>query len=436
MLYSELNRINLNVLIQDSEYEAVPDISSCYVHNAIDWTIWHKELEQTEEPEEIVEDYDNGWEISSFVSDDLEDAYLNYALTDISSNVKVMTEYDSDIVKIYAGQFEVDGTINYDCFVEADAPFQYRDAPPPPPYRGSWWTFNNGAFQWIGGWPKSIPECRFSYGPFCGPGCPDPHHHDNNHEMLDRVLTLSVIQNLVFVFDPQHVLKGIISLPSINEDVRTITKDYIGKLIDFAKQNYYKLSFKNMDEVLREFSKVHAFLPSIKVAHKKPKEMPERPVNAVFEISEKAILTPPCTKYILPDTSTLRTFIERSNWKTYSVNRSFDIGIPEPFKPEPLVPSDDISAIMDHVNALQDVASEIYNSYNNRYTIYTKLTEGYLAKAKDKTKSTAIMTLSDLFRNTKEIDKVYDKDKNFIIVLPQPFCNKETLQMLTNVKYQ
>ena len=88
MLYSELNRINLNVLIQEPDYEAVPDISSCYVHNAVDWTIFYKEPDTKKKPTE--KDYDNGWELSAFVEDDLEDAYLQYSLTDISSNLKLM----------------------------------------------------------------------------------------------------------------------------------------------------------------------------------------------------------------------------------------------------------------------------------------------------------------------------------------------------------
>jgi hypothetical protein len=264
MLFSELNKINLNVLMQDLDgYEEVPDLLSCYVHNAnkMDWTIWSKEIDQNTNEED--ESY-NGWKINRLSEDNIEDSYLRNALSDISANLTLIDdENGSDIVKIYAGKFDVDGTIDYSAFIENEdiiPEFRHPHHHDVMFHRGCWWTFNNGAFQWIGGWPKSIPECRFSYGPFCGP---DPHHHhDNNHKMLDDYVHLSKLPNLNFIFDTEHVLKGIVSLPCASQELMIRTKTFIEEFL----MDYQEMSFENIDSLLKDYSNKNAYFPTISVA--------------------------------------------------------------------------------------------------------------------------------------------------------------------------
>ena len=413
MLFSELNKINLNVLLQDTDYESVPDLSACVVHNKKDWTLFVKKF-YAEEDDETVVDLGtpvivDGWETYELYSKDLEDSYLNHALTDISNSLVLSENEDSDIVKIYAGQFDVDGTLDYDSFIEGEELFSHRHPEPRQgywPFWGSWWTFNNGAFQWIGG-PKSIFECRYSYGPFNYPppshNFPrlphvDPHHFDSNHKKLDEYVALSIIPNLIFIFDPMHVLKGIVSIPCANEELREMTKNYIENLLNYAHTNFSSLSFKNIDTILYEFSKEYAYIPLIRVAKKnKVHQEPSKPVEALIELEDNDE-TSGSYKYILPDNNKISTFLDGSIWKTYSVKEAFE-----------------------------NVSSK---------KVFTLIGEHNVFKPLDGSKLTVLVTMSDIFKQSKIINKLLkDETDVHFIILPTDFCNKEFLKFISNVKY-
>lgn len=448
MLFSELNRIDLNVLIQDPEYEVVPDISSdCYIHNKNTWTKYVNE--HFSDPDETVvalldevdEDTD-GWKIKDLHSDYLEDSYLYNALEDISKTLVVNDKPNSDLVKIFIGQFDADGTIDYQSIVDDDFDFHPRHPDFHPPKRGSWWTFSNGAFQWIGGWPKSIFECRFSYGPFCGV---DPHHFDNNHKMLDKFASLSILQNLIFVFDEFHVLKGIVSLPCGTEDLVEMTKNFIRGFLNYAKTKY-KMTFKNLDKILKEYSQMDGYIPVIKIAKKKKEcKIENKPVIAIFDIIEKPqeiLYASDKFNYIFPNTDNMSLFLGKSKWKSYKIDMSLDI---PPAKPithvieppwDPLVPEDTLEIVEEHVNNLQAAVTNIYNEVK-RITIITTLSEGFICKPIEGERTTALLTIGEMFKNTKLIRKIKDDQKIDlrIVVLPENFRNKETLNFITNVRY-
>lgn len=401
MLFSELNQINLNVLLQDTKYESVPDLSACVIHNKKDWTLFVKHL-YAENDKTVVNlnepvHVQNGWGVNELYSENLEDAYLNYALTEISNNVILASDDNSDIVKIYTGEFEKDGTINYECLVDGDELFSGRSIEPHKfkPIRGWWWTFNNGAFQWCNGGPKSIFECRYSYGPF---NCPDPHHHDTNHEMVDHYFALSLIPNLIFVFDEYHVLKGIVSLPCVHKDLRAITKNYIENLLAYSHEHYTELSFKNMDTILYQFSQEYAYIPMIRVAKKHAPPELSKPVKAMFEL-ENNEQTSGTYKFITRDNNKISTFLQDSIWSIYSVKEAFE-----------------------------DVSDK---------KLYTLLGEHVIFPSIKNVKSTIMFTLSDVFKQTKEINKLVSNGETNVhfIVLPTDFCNKEFLKFISNVKY-
>lgn len=460
MLFSELNRINLSVLIEDPKYEYVPDISAdCYVHNKGIWKKFVKEIYNEIDDDLVVkipneqniiepEDLGDGWNTISLYDDDLQNTYLLRLFGDISENLIEKTDLKSDIVNIYAGQFDADGTFDYESLVD-DNDFQTRNQnmilPPHPPI-GSWWTFNNGAFQWIGG-PKSIFECRYSYGPFnalpfCGS---DPHHFDNNHKMLDNINYLSFLPNLIFVFDELHILKGIVSLPCGNSNLIIKTKKFIEDFTNYATSNY-QLSFKNIDKILKEYSCTqNIYIPTIKILHKHPiHKVEKKPVVAIFDIIEKTQEIEYDTdhfKYILPNKDNMSIFLENSKWKSYKIDLSLNIpkvpSIPSGYEPlPPLKPEDTLATVEDHVNKLQGAVQEIYGEIS-RYNLITSLSERYICKPLEGKRSTAMLTISDIFKYAKEIRKIKENTEYDlrIIVLPEKFCNKETLSFITNVRY-
>ena len=449
MLFSELNRINFNVLIQDPTYEVVPDISAdCYIHNKDEWTKYVEKFYADPDdtiiafPDQKDEDKD-GWKLKELGSDNLEDRYLYHALDDISKTLKVKTEPDSDLVKIYAGQFDANGTIDYAALIEDDFEFHPRHFYPCHPHRGEWWTFSNGAFQWIGGWPTSIFECRFSYGPFCGV---DPHHFDNNHEMLDRFNSLSILPNLIFVFDEMHVLKGIISLPCGTDDLVGMTQNFIRGFLGYA-QTKHEMSFANLDKILQEYSQIDGYIPTIKVAHKHEKPKSEsKPLIAIFDIAQSNLnLEPEGTyKYILPNKNTMSGFLAKSRWKSYKIDMSIHIPYYGPigkFKPPPYEPLDEYSTMEDieeHVNDLQGSIATEYQQFV-RYNFITTLSERFITKPinVNEEASTALLTISDIFKYAKEIKKIKEEAKFEFktVVLPENFCDKRTLSFITNVRY-
>ncbi len=454
MLFSELNRINLNVLVQDTDYEVLPNLNQCYVHNKVDWTIWTK-IKYPKRDNTIVDifidvdkDTEDGWEIREISSMPEQDSYLNNAFKDISDNLVVLSKKknaNTDYVKIYAGQFEADGTLNYNAFIENEDVFPCHVREPYRLYRGSWWTFNNGAFQWIGGGPKSIPECRFSYGPFSGP---DPHHHDTNHEIRDNYFTLSKLPNLNFIFDEKHVLKGIVSLPCATEELKNSTKTFISGFLQFAWSKYHQMTFKNIDSILKDYSNINALIPTIRIAEKQKPRLACKPCMAVFELTRKPfIIKPDKYNYIFPDESNANTMLNSSVWSKYSVDTMYGVNpFPEVTEITGYVPPlEDDNTLGDAFKRLNEFTGSVYKIYNNfdRVTIYTVLNEGKLLDLKDSEfHSTALMTPSELFRSAKEIRKTIDslphtddEYKMHVIVLPEKFCNKETLKLISNVRY-
>jgi Na+/phosphate symporter len=86
---------------------------------------------------------------------------------------------------------------------------------------------------------------------------------------------------------------------------------------------------------------------------------------------------------------------------------------------------DTLHTVMDHVNRFSGTVYRVYNECN-RFTLYTMLTEGMIGKNKERFDSAALMTLSDLFKHTKDIRKLIeslhdDKDieKIHVIVFVQ-----------------
>lgn len=478
MLFSELNRLNLNVLIQDSKYEEVPSLrisrdqkeysnGACYVHNRDHWTLWYESIGKENDLDIVLphENPDfNGWELrelSSVPYGQLQNTYLECALTDISNNMVLTNNVDSDVVKIYSGELSIDGTVDYESIIDNEDVFGCRGAHSEhhplhgnkaPPFNDSWWTFSNGAFQWIGG-TKSIYECRFSYGPFndcCGGQ--DPHHcEDTNHKIFDDYLKLSKLYNLNFIFDKQHVLKGIVSLPCPDENSIVLTKKFIGDFLSFVENKYTNgMTFKNIDNILKEFSKTSIYFPTIRVAFGESCECPEKddePIEAVFELTRNPyILLPNKYKYVKPDANDFNSFFNKSIWHSFNVNPSFAItkyDYGSEISSLPLLkPEDTLWDTMEHVNQMQGVVIKL-NADFDKYQKYTLLSEKKLWKSTDGFDSTAIMTLSDLFKNAKTINKMFEDDQLndnlystlHIIVLPKNFCNKDILKMISNVRY-
>lgn len=456
MLFSELNKINLNVLIQDSPYEAVPDISACYVHNAVDWTIFCNQLfdETDATPKEVESTIIPGWNVTelSCETEELEQTYLYRALTDISASlIDMSTDISSDLVKVYGGKFAPDGTFDYDAILNNEGLFEHRCIEPLHHYGHrhhpfeNWWTFNNGAFQWIGGWPKSIYECRFSYGPFYGGPIPPPppvpkvdqHHFDTNTKMIDNVMALSFLPNLIFIFDEWHILKGIISLPCATTEIVQITKDYISNLLKYLQDHFSELTFKNIDNVIKNFGHDYMTIPNIRVAKRHKPQTFEEPIEAIISFStSNKISIAEQFKFILPDKNDFPTFFEKSYWKEYFILDSFHLPktvIPDVDK---LVYSDNMKKIIDVVNGLNSNIQVISYSLAeaNKYTL---LSESYLAKTNRKIFRTSLMSISDLFRNAKLINGLQfaDEDGICIIVLPTGFCDKESFKFIANVKY-
>lgn len=436
MLFSELNRINLNVLIEDSPYEAVPDISACYVHNAVDWTIFAKPVHTDIDVDFEGELVGNGWKVRELSCDidDMESTYLEYALTDISCDMPMADEEDSDIVKIYGGKFEADGTFDYSGIVESEGSFVRRGNEFARhchcgPAFGAWWTFNNGAFQWIGG-PKSIMECRYSYGPFdCG--CHhDPHHEDNNHKFADHCATMSMLPNLIFVFDPLRTLKGIVSLPCATSELREITQNYIGNLLSFMISNYKEITFKNFDNILKAFSTECPFIPTIHIA--KPNRFMEikEPVGTRFTFDKAfKVVIPADRKYIFPDDAKYSTFFDRSIWNSYSILDSFKV--PFEAKYDDLDDGVTMDDIRRRVNELQ------WTIYYNliQSSMFAWLSETYAIKPKNDDSSVSLMTISDMFKQAKVLNELKETENFHTIVLPKLFCDKEMLNLVANVKY-
>ena len=110
----------------------------------------------------------------------------------------------------------------------------------------------------------------------------------------------------------------------------------------------------------------------------------------------------------------------------------------------PLVPADSLGRTKEEVNKLQKLD---YTSLKHRQ-IYSVVSESYPVKPKKGEVSTALLTISDLFKHTKEINKIINEmvedpdtkkpvranDWNAII-LPEGFCNRETLNFITTVKF-
>lgn len=474
MLFSELNRINLNVLIQDPDYEVLPSLripkieitpehntvtmysdGNCYIHNMYDWRVWYSSPVDTltiDISDNEDERDDNGWKLSPiYINPDesLETKYLEHAFTDISNDMLYASDISSDVVKIFAGAFDIDGTIDYSAFIDNEDIFDLCDRDSDnkvkhPPFREHWWTFNNGAFQWIGGL-KSIPECRFSYGPFFDS---DPHHKDTNHKMLDDYLRFSVIPNLHFIFNTQHVLKGIVSLPCADKDLIRITKKFFEDFIAFVWQHFNnKLTFKTIYSILKEFCKGSEsfYLPTIRIAHPYKKHIIDDPKEVVFNLLKNPnVPKAESYKYIFKNDNNLNTFLNNSIWKTFTVNPSFAVSKividGNPSDLDPLYSHNTLYDTMEHVNELQNLTKKIFAEYE--YTNkFTKLTEKYLVESSDGFDSTALMTLSDLFKQAKNIKNIFDKydDKKdiplHIIVLPEKLCNKDILKLISNVRY-
>jgi hypothetical protein len=266
--------------------------------------------------------------------------------------------------------------------------------------------------------------------------------------MLDDYLHLSKLPNLNFIFDTKHVLKGIVSLPCANEQLKIMTKNFIGNFLNFAWENFHEMSFKNFDTILREFSQIYAYIPTIRVIHKAQHKPIEKPIHAVFELMRKPyIIKPENNKYIFPDVNDFNSFINKSIWKTYSIDTLCGIApFPEVTEITSYVPElTEESTLGDTMKRINEFAGSIYKVYNNfdRVTLYTILSESYLISSKEtELDSTALMTLSDIFKNAKNIrntiDGLYnneDIDKIHIIVLPEKFCNKEILKLISNVRY-
>lgn len=459
MLFSELNRINLNVLIQDSPHETVPDISSCYVHNAEDWTIFCNELFDNPDQTEVQIPNDNksivpGWNVTelSCTKEEVEQTYLYRALTDISNSLLVATDISSDLVKVYAGEFAADGTVDYDAIINADGVFENIDSRDPKcehpgTFYRSWWTFNNGAFQWIGG-PKSIFECRYSYGPF---NCPhqaqfhrppqfpphDPNHEETNHKMLDHVHEFVFLPNLIFVFNEWHVLKGIVSLPCINTELVEITKNYLTNFLRYAQEHFSELTFKNIDNVIRNFGYDYLTVPMIKVARKHLPEELKKPIEAVITFTNmNKVVFIDDFNYILSNMNDFPTFFNKSCWKNYYILDSMHIG-------KTVIPTvnrltyDDTNVfkIIDTINDLSKMTEIVYYSLveNNRYTL---LSTSYLAKPRKNFSTTSLMTIADLFKHAKEINNLnFDESNTCIVVLPEGFCTSDDFKFIANVKY-
>ena len=208
------------------------------------------------------------------------------------------------------------------------------------------------------------------------------------------------------------------------------------------------MSFKNFDTILREFSQIYAYIPTIRVIHKAKHKSFEKPIHAVFELMRKPyIIKPENNKYIFPDVNDFNSFINKSIWKTYSIDTLCGIApFPEVTEITSYVPElTEESTLGDTMKRINEFAGSIYKVYNNfdRVTLYTILSESYLISSKEtELDSTALMTLSDIFKNAKNIrntiDGLYnneDIDKIHIIVLPEKFCNKEILKLISNVRY-
>lgn len=333
----------------------------------------------------------NGWNLYPQSEDvDREDSYLHIALDTIKGSIKLVGDDDSDIIQLYSGPTRLDGTLDFDAFlynkgVFGPAPNFDMFRRNPAGYFGGWWTFSNGAFQWCNG-PKSIFECRFSYGPF-GPGPHphwhgvDPHHFDKNDKYKDDFISKSIVPNLVFIFDKMHELKGIVSLPCIDDYQRQIEYNFIENFQEYSR-SMGKLSFKNIDQRLKEFASKYVTIPTIHVAVP-PEEIGfedhETILNYETSIDDK--LEYKAYHYIREDADKmLMDFFNRSIWSTYSFSDSIDSSLSKMVLPVVI---------------------------RDRY---------FIDKRRDF--NAALANISYLFRNADEIERRFKPERDMIFILP------------------
>ena len=335
----------------------------------------------------------NGWNLYPQSEDiDREDSYLHIALDNIKSTIKLEKDDDSDIILLYSGPTRMDGTLDWDAFlynkgVFGPAPSFDMFRRNPAGFFGGWWTFSNGAFQWCNG-PKSIFECRFSYGPF-GPGPHphwhgvDPHHFDKNDKYKDDFVSKSIVPNLIFIFDKMHELKGIVSLPCKDDYQRQIEWNFIENFQEYSR-SMGKLSFKNIDQRLKEFASKYAMIPTIHVAVP-PEEIGFEEHETILnyetrlDINGKTIYKP--YHYIREDEDKLlMDFFNRSIWSTYLLSDSIDKSMRNMVIP---------TIIRDNF---------------------------FIDKRRDF--NAALINLSKLFRDADELERRFKPERDIVFVLP------------------